>query len=141
LCDALGLSPEFALLVSALEPGSEREADGIALYRRLRRAVADRHGDTVAGVFAFVFSTGIVTGGSGSVIPELAPVVEATLRDLPEEWLRTDVSRLLEKWVSGAITTDSLRVILSDVSSWLMNYGSQDPRVQEMRVRIHRHAM
>jgi hypothetical protein len=117
----------FATLIPARS--EDREGKGYVRYKQIKQALTDRHGESVAAAFAFVYAGGIVTGGSGTVVPGLAERLRDTLFDLPDDWLKTYVGRILHRWEQGDMSTDELDQHLQNVYRWLQNYGSRRPEV------------
>lgn len=138
LCQALDLGTSFA--VKLPPAGVDRELQGYDLYKQIKQALVDRHGESVSTAFAFVYVGGLITGGSGSVDPVLAGKLRDTLFDLPEEWLKEDVNRLSHQWEEGRVTTAELAQQLNDVYFWLMNYGSRRPEILGIECQIRRRA-
>lgn len=110
-------------------PGPQRELEGYARFKKLKQGLIDRHGESVAGAFAFVYAGGIVTGGSGTVDPELAKKLRNTLAELPDQKLKAHVDRILGRWERHDISTNELRARLQDVYKLLMNYGSEQREI------------
>ena len=117
-------------------PAEDRETEGYVRYKEIKQALTDHHGESVAAAFAFVFAGGIVTGGSGTVDAGLANRLRDTLVDLPDEWLKTYVDRILGQWERGDCSTDDLKLQLENIYSWLMNYGSRRPEIVEIEKNI-----
>ena len=140
LCEALDLSRQIQ---QGIPPaGHERELEGYDRYKTIRRALVDRHGETVAGVFAFVFTSGILVGGSTPPDEEdrrgMSEKVRDTLFDLPDGWLRVSVAQMLGAWEQGKCSTLDLASHLNGVTFWLENYGSQRQVVQDVEQALRR---
>jgi hypothetical protein len=139
LCDALDLGDRFAHAIPPAGPGREKQAP--ELYEKIRQVLIDRHSVDVAAVFAFIFMTGVVTGGTGNLHPEIyiglsERLIETIQPFRPEPWVEIYLSVNLSRWHRRQVSTEALKDQLDDLSFYLMNYGSTDPRVLACEARM-----
>lgn len=133
LSEALGVRSAASPIPLA---GPDREIEGYALYKQIRQALQDRHGESVAAAFAFVYVGGIITGEGATADSKLANRLRNTLFDMPDEWLKVYVDRILSSWERGESSTPELKAQLENVNFWLMNYGSRRPEVLETEAAL-----